>query len=96
MDAKESYLELMARLKGNSNTVDESKERKLEYNEEYKQNHPAQTELISWLTNWRNQHGNIGKRKPLEREETVEQTQNVQPVAQRRRVVVRTRKLIDE
>ena len=96
MDAKESYLELMARLKGNSNTVDESKERKVEYNEEYKQNHPAQTELISWLTNWRNQHGNIGKRKPLEREETVEQTQNVQPVAQRRRVVVRTRKLIDE
>jgi len=96
MDAKETYLELMQRLKGNSNPTNESNERKVEYNEKYQQSHPAQTELVSWLANWRNQHGNIGKRKPLEREESVEQTQNVQPVAQRRRVVVRTRKLIDE
>jgi len=96
MDARNSYLELMESLKGNSNTVRESEQKKVEFNNEYKQNHPAQTELISWLSNWRNQHGVIGKRKPLERQESIEQTQQVQPTAQRRKVVVPKRKLIDE
>jgi len=96
MDAKNSYLALMETLRGNQNTVRESDERKVEFNDNYKQNHPAQTELISWLSNWRNQHGVVGKRKPLEREESIEQTQQVQPVTQRRKVVVRNRKLIDE
>ena len=86
----------MESLKGNSNTIKESEERKVEFKEEYKQNHPAQTELISWLSNWRNQHGVTGKRKPLEREESIQRTQQVQPTAQRRKVVVRDRKLIDE
>tara|TARA_X000000950_G_scaffold237269_1_gene288742 strand:- start:1289 stop:1579 length:291 start_codon:yes stop_codon:yes gene_type:complete len=96
MDAKNSYLALMETLRGNQNAVRESDERKVEFNDNYKQNHPAQTELISWLSNWRNQHGVVGKRKPLEREESIEQTQQVQPVTQRRKVVVRNRKLIDE
>lgn len=96
MNAKNSYLTLMETLRGNQNTVRESDERKVEFNDNYKQNHPAQTELISWLSNWRNQHGVVGKRKPLEREESIEQTQQVQPVTQRRKVVVRNRKLIDE
>ena len=96
MDAKNSYLALMETLRGNQNTVRESDERKVEFNDNYKQNHPAQTELISWLSNWRNQHGVVGKRKPLEREESIEQTQQVQPLTQRRKVVVRNRKLIDE
>lgn len=96
MDAKNSYLTLMESLRGNSNPLNESEERKVEFNDEYKQHHPAQTELISWLSNWRNQHGVVGKRKPLEREETLQQTQEVQPTSQRRRVVVRNRKLIDE
>ena len=96
MDAKNSYLALMESLKGNSNNIKESEERKVEFNDQYKQNHPAQTELISWLSNWRNQHGVVGKRKPLEREESIQQTQQVQPMSQRRKVVVRNRKLIDE
>ena len=96
MDARDSYLALMESLKGNSTHINESDERKVEYNEKYKESHPAQTELVSWLTNWRNQHGNVGKRKPLERYESVQQTQDVQPVAQRRRVVIKSRKLIDE
>lgn len=96
MDAKNSYLALMESLRDNSNTVNESEERKVEFNDQYKQQHPAQTELISWLTNWRNQHGVVGKRKPLEREETFQQTQEIQPISQRRRVAVRNRKLIDE
>jgi len=98
MDPKETYLELMQRLKGNSNHINESEERKVEYSEEYVQNHPVQTELVSWLANWRNQHGNAGKRKPLERSETEKEkeTQQGQPVSQRRRVEVRSRKLIDD
>lgn len=96
MDAKNSYLALMESLKSNANTVNETEERKVEYNKQYQQNHPAQTELISWLSNWRNQHGVVGKRKPLERDETLQQTQQVQPTSQRRRVVVQPRKLIDE
>lgn len=96
MEGKNSYLALMETLRDNQNTVRESDERKVEFNNNYKQNHPAQTELISWLSNWRNQHGVVGKRKPLEREESIEQTQQVQPVTQRRKVVVRNRKLIDE
>ena len=86
----------MESLKGNSSNIKESEERKVEFNDQYKQNHPAQTELISWLSNWRNQHGVVGKRKPLERDESIQQTQQVQPIAQRRKVVVRNRKLIDE
>ena len=96
MDGANSYLALMESLKGNSNNIKESEERKVEFNDQYKQNHPAQTELISWLSNWRNQHGVVGKRKPLEREESIQQTQQVQPMSQRRKVVVRNRKLIDE
>jgi hypothetical protein len=97
MEGQSSYLQLMNALKTEQNVPRESDERKEEFNNEYKQNHPAQTELISWLSNWRNQHGTIGKRKPLERDESIQQTQQVQPVAQRRRVVVnRSRKLIDE
>lgn len=96
MDGQNSYLALMESLKGNSNNIKESEERKVEFNDQYKQNHPAQTELISWLSNWRNQHGVVGKRKPLEREESIQQTQQVQPMSQRRKVVVRNRKLIDE
>lgn len=96
MDGANSYLALMESLKGNSSNINESEERKVEFNDQYKQNHPAQTELISWLSNWRNQHGVVGKRKPLEREESIQQTQQVQPIAQRRKVVVRNRKLIDE
>ena len=96
MDAKNSYLALMESLKSSSNTVDKQIERKDDFKEEYKQNHPAQTELISFLTSWRNQHGVVGKRKPLERDEILEQTQEQQPISQRRRVVVRNRKLIDE
>jgi len=96
MDGQNSYLALMESLKGNSNNIKESEERKVEFNDQYKQNHPAQTQLISWLSNWRNQHGVVGKRKPLEREESVQQTQQIQPMSQRRKVVVRNRKLIDE
>ena len=96
MDGQKSYLALMESLKGNSNNIKESEERKVEFNDQYKQNHPAQTQLISWLSNWRNQHGVVGKRKPLEREESVQQTQQFQPMSQRRKVVVRNRKLIDE
>lgn len=96
MDGQNSYLALMESLKGNSNNIKESEERKVEFNDQYKQNHPAQTQLISWLSNWRNQHGVVGKRKPLEREESVQQTQQLQPMSQRRKVVVRNRKLIDE
>lgn len=96
MDAKDSYLALMESLRGNSNHINESNERKVDYNENYQKNHSAQTELVSWLTNWRNQHGHVGKRKPLERDESVEQIQQAQPMSQRRRVVIKSRKLIDE
>lgn len=96
MNGQSSYLQLMESLKTQQNLPKESEEKKLEFNNEYKESHPAQTELISWLANWRNQHGHVGKRKPLERDETIQQTQEVQPMTQRRRVVVRSRKLIDE
>ena len=96
MDAKHTYLELMESLKTKTNNKNEINENKMDFNDNYKQNHPAQTELISWLSNWRDQHGIVGKRKPLERNESLQQTQEVQPMTQRRKVVVRNRKLIDE
>lgn len=96
MDGKNAYLELMESLKGSSNNNNQVEERKTEFNDNYNQNHPAQTQLISWLSNWRNQHGVVGKRKPIERDENLEQTQQIQPTTQRRKVVLRNRKLIDE
>jgi len=92
----ESYLQLMESLKTTQTQPNEAQERKSEFNEGFQENHKAQTELVSWLSNWRNQHGTIGKRKPLERYETMEQVQQAQPTTQRRKVVVRQRKLIDE
>ena len=52
MDAKNSYLALMESLKGNSSNIKESEERKVEFNDQYKQNHPAQTELISHIQSY--------------------------------------------
>jgi len=63
------------------------------FDETYQKNHPAQTELVSWLQNWKTQHGVIGKRSAIERDEPLKSAP--QPTAQRRKVVVR-RKLIDE
>ena len=95
MDAKNSYLELMKNLHGTQKSSSPT-ELKSEFNEKYKQNHPAQVELLDFLQQWKTQHGISGKRKPLEREETIKEIQQVEPVNQRRRVVVRPRKLIDE
>ena len=94
MDAKNSYLELMNNLRGSQNST--QTESKSEFNENYKQNHPAQVELLDFLQQWKSQHGISGKRKPLERDETIKELQQVEPMNQRRRVVVRPRKLIDE
>lgn len=94
MDAKNSYLELMNNLRGSQNLP--QTESKSEFNENYKQNHPAQVELLDFLQQWKSQHGISGKRKPLERDETIKEIQQVEPMNQRRRVVVRPRKLIDE
>lgn len=96
MDVKNTYLELMESLKTKSNDNYEGKEKQADFNDNYKQNHPAQTELVSWLVNWRDQHGVAGKRKPLERYESLQQIQQVQPSTQRRKVMVRKRKLIDD
>lgn len=96
MDQQNTYLELMASLKTKTNDNNEFQQREADFNNNYKQNHPAQTELISWLVNWRDQHGVAGKRKPLERDESLQQIQQVQPLTQRRKVVVRKRKLIDD
>ncbi len=64
-----------------------------EFNEGFKTNHPAQAELVSWLQDWRNQHGVAGKRKPIER---YEEQQPVPQPTQRRKVTYRRRKLVDE
>lgn len=98
MDAKNAYEQLMTAIKGPKSIEEDQNEtdtRKVEYNSEFKAHHKSQTELVSWLQQYRSQNGIAGKRKPLERENLdqplAENTSN-----QRRRVVVRPRKLIDE
>ena len=98
MDDKSAYEQLMRAINGPKSIAEdqsESKARKVEYNSEFQAHHKSQTELVSWLQQYRSQNGIAGKRKPLERENLdqplAENTSN-----QRRRVVVRPRKLIDE
>jgi len=96
--SQNAYESLMSVLNGPKSIEEAAKEKqtgKNDYNDGFNEHHQAQTELVSWLQTHKSQNGLIGKRKPLERENLdaplVENNPN-----QRRRVVVRPRKLIDE
>lgn len=94
---EEKYKQLMGNLTV-SNTSNIPQGTMPQYNNNYQQNHPAETQLVGWLQQYQTSNGIIGKRSTIERDEP---TQDKAPAPlQRRRVVVplrnRNRKLIDE
>lgn len=99
MSAENAYNALMNAIKGPVSIAEareEEKQKEADFNENFKQHHHAQSELVSWLQTWKGQHGVAGKRKPLERDTPDVDPIVTEPVNQRRRVVVKARKLIDE